>query len=327
MSLYTPVFPSLDEPNNSPKGLPENTPTATPGTQRSYVELLRDVHLFLSTQSDVLSPPSRPNSPMFDHRVQKVRDKIQDLIHTTEDETSSGKWARVSQTLKLGCVRGRPWSVSKVDPCTPEEATSWILPNEESEWIDWEKKREDTRRLKGKTNTSQQISNAAATIPDSRKPNHGSFAGLTQPSAMARERFTRGVSPTTLRAAKEKVRKWQASVSSEVRYDTTSGSSPTSTVTATAAEGKTERLQRSRTLDFAVVKPAAKSVIDKKGKGPLSRQAIRSGSAPTPSHKLGSSKPSKASNVPEITPPIDVGSQRPLKTPPIKDDMQTVRRS
>ncbi|KAG8217156.1 hypothetical protein J3R82DRAFT_5215 [Butyriboletus roseoflavus] len=315
MSLYTPVFPPLDEPNSLQKGLPENTSTAASRKQQSYVEFLRDVHLFLSTQNDVLSPPSRPNSPMFDHRVEKVRGEIQDVFKATGGDTSSGKWTRISQSLKLGCVRGRPWSVSKGDPCAPEEDTHWILPDEELEWIDWEKKREESRRLKGKTNTSPQIGNAAATIPDSQKPNHGSFVGLTQPNAMARQRPPRDVSPTTLRAAKEKVRKWQASVPAEVWHNTSSGSSPASTRAVAA-----ERLQRSRTLDFAVVKPAVKSVISKRGIGPLSRPTVRSGSAPTPSHKPGTSKLLKPSNVPA---PIDVGSKRPMKTSPTKDDIQT----
>ncbi|KAH0830216.1 hypothetical protein J3R83DRAFT_1573 [Lanmaoa asiatica] len=330
MSLYTPVFPSFHELDDSRKGLPENTSITAHGTQQSYVEFLRDVHLFLSTQHDLLSPPSRPNSPLFDHRVQKVRDEIQDVFNATGGETSNGKWTRVSQTLKLGCVRGRHWSVSKADPCAPEEGTNWILPDEESEWIEWEKKREESRRLKGKTNTAQQIGSIASAVPDSQKPNQGSFAELSQSYTMARERRPRGASPTTLRAAKEKVRKWQASMASEVWHDTTSGSSSASTravVTTTAAEGKTEKPQRSHTLGFAVVKPAAKSIIGKRGLGSQSHPAIRDGSAPTPSHKTKSPKPSKASNVSEVIVPVDLdktGSKRPLEMSPVKGDIPKI---
>lgn len=321
MSLYTPVFPSFHEPNGSRKALPGNTSAAATTKQQSYAEFLRDVHLFLSTQNDVLSPPSRPNSPLFDHRVQKVRDEIQDVFHATGGATSSGKWTRVSQTLKLGCVRGRPWSVPKADPCTPED-TNWILPDEESEWIEWEKKEEESRRLKAKINVSQQIDSTASAVPDTQKPNHAILERLSQSDAVARERLPRGVSPATLRSAKEKVRKWQASVVSEPWHHTTRGSSSTSTgavVAAIPAEGKTEGPQRTRTLDFAVVKPAARSIISKRGKGPLPRPAI----APTPSRKSKPPEPSKASNVPEVTTPVDAdkpGCKRPLKTSPVKDD-------
>lgn len=330
MSLYTPVFPSFHEPNNSRKGLPDNTSAAALAKQQSYAELLRDIHLSLSTQSDVLSPPSRPNSPMFDHRVQKVRDQIQDIINATEGGTSSGEWARVSQTLKLGCVRGRPWSVSKVDPCAPKEDTNWILPDEESEWMEQEKKMEESRRLKGKTNVSQQIGIAPPLVPDSQKANRASFAEHTQPDARKRERLARDVSPKTLRAAKEKVRKWQVSVASELCHDTTSSSSSTSTkpvVAATAAERKTERPQRSRTLGFAVVKPAAKSIIGKRGNGPLSRPAVRSRSSPAPSHKSKPPKPPKAFNVLEVPAPVDIDeadSKQSLKTSPVKEDQPKI---
>jgi hypothetical protein len=319
MSLYTPVFPTFHESNNSGKGPPENSLATAPGKQQNYVEFLRDIHLFLSTQTDMLSPPSRPTSPLSDRRVQKVRDEIQNVFNATEGETSSGKWTRVNQTLKLGCVRGRNWSVSGTGPSAPEKDTNWILPDEESEWIEWEKKREENRRLEGKTNVSQQISSAASAAPDSQKPNHASIAELPQPYGVARERLPPGVTRSTLRAAKEKVTKWQASV---VWNDITSGSSPASiraVGTANAGKGKTEKPQRSRTLGFAVVKPAVKSITDKRGRVSLSRPAVRGGSAPIPSRKSKSSTPSKPANVPEITALDETGSKQSPKASPVKD--------
>lgn len=327
MSLYTPVFPTFNEPNSSRQAPPENSLAAVPGRQQNYVECLRDIHLFLSTQSDMLSPPSRPTSPLSDRRVQKVRDEIQNVFKATEGGASSGKWTRVNQTLKLGCVRGRNWSVSGTGPCAPEEDTNWILPDEESEWIEWEKKREENRRLKGKTNASQQIGSAASAAPDSQKPNHASFAELPQPYGVARERLPPGVTRSTLRAAKEKVTKWQESV---VWHDSTSGSSPASTRAvgaATAGKGKTERPQRSRTLGFAVIKPPVKSITDKRGRVSLSRPGIRGGSAPIPPRKSKSPTPPKPANVPEVTAPVDVnetGSKQTPKASPVKDDMPRI---
>lgn len=326
MSLYTPVFPPFHEFNSSQKGSHENNTVAPLGKQQNYVKHLRDVHLFLSTQSDVLSPPSRPNSPLSDHRVQKVKDKIHDIFAATESETSSGKWTRASQTLKLGCVRGRYWSVSQADPCAPEQDANWILPDEESEWIEWEKRRrEENRRLKGKTNASQQIDNPVPTASDSQNLGYASFAGPSQPYDTARDHPPPCVSPNTIRAAKEKVRKWQASVASEVWHDTTCGPLPASTSEGVAsAEGKREtaRLQRSRTLGFAVVKPAAKLLLGKRTKGSVSHPAIRGGFAPTPLRKSKSPKPLPSSKVPQGTAPVDVdqtASKRPAKTP-VKDD-------
>lgn len=333
MSLYTPVFPSFHGFNTSRKGHPENTLAAPPGKQQNYVEFLRDIHLFLSTQSDMLSPPSRPSSPMFDQRVQKVRDEIKNVINATEGEMSSGKWTRVNQTLKLGCVRGRHWSVSGAGPCPPEEDTNWILPDEEPEWIEWEKKREESRRLKGKTNVSQQTDTATSIALDLQKISQATFANqLSGAYNSARELRPRDVSPTTLRAAKEKVKKWQASIGAEVRHITSSSPASASTrvvVATTAAKGKTKKPPRSRTLDFAVIKPVAKSIIEKKGKGSLSRPIARGGSAPVSLHESKSSTPSKAVDVPEAKAPAGIGvdetgSRQPPEAPPVKDDLPKI---
>ena len=320
MSLYTPVFPSFQDSNSSRKAPPENVLTSASGSQQSYVDFLRDVHLFLSTQNDMLSPPSRPSTPLFDHRVQRVRNEVQNIFTATEGDTSSGKWTRVSQTLKLGCVRGRYRAVSEVAPRAPEEDTNWILPDEESEWIEWEKKREKSRRLKGKTNVSQQVDTATSAALGSQKTNNP----RTRRSDVSRS--FRDVSPTTLRAAKEKVKKWQASMPSEPWRLVANGSSPASTrplAAETAIKGKTEGPQRSRTLDFAVVKPAARSIIQKRDKGSLSRPGVRGGSAPIPSHKSKLSTPSKTIKSPEGRTPVGVwgvGSKQPTTVLPAKGD-------
>ncbi|KAG9318008.1 hypothetical protein JVU11DRAFT_71 [Chiua virens] len=321
MSLYTPVFPSLHEFNNSRRGLPENSSTGALGKQQNYVELLRDVHLFLSTQSDVLSPPSRPNSPSSDRRVQKVKEEVKDVLNSTGGETSSGKWTLISQTLKLGCVRGRYWSAPQSDPYIPKENTDWILPDEESEWIEWEKKREASRQFRGKANAPQKIGGAIPATPDSQKPGHASFAEQSR-SYKTRERCPPGVSLTALRAAKEKVTKWQASMPSDGWEGTTGGSSPASAravVAATMAKDKIEKPQRGRTIDFAVVKPVAKSIIERKGKGSLTRPVVRRGSVPTTSRKAKSPKPSSLS---QDAAPVDVDNNpyaRLAKTPFKKD--------
>ena len=319
MSLYTPVFPPLHEFNSSQKVSLENNSLVHIGTQPNYVKYLRDLHLFLSTQNDVLSPPSRPNSPSADQRIQKMKSKIQDIFGPLGGETSSGKWTRAGQTLKLRCATGRNWSVSRAEPYTREQNMDWILPDEESEWIEWEKKREN-RRLKGKTNTSQRIDSVILATPESQKH---SFAGLSQRSNTERQLRPPDVSPGTLRAAAEKVRKWQASMVSERCHDTSRSTAPASVRVTAASEGKRETAgpQRSRTLGFAVVKPAAKPFTGKKRKGSVSHPAIRDNLTPALSRK--SKTPTKTFNVPNHVVPVDdnkVASERPARTPPIKYD-------
>jgi len=329
MSLYTPVFPSLHQVDSAREGLQDNNLTSATGKQRNYVEFLRDVHLFLSTQSDVLSPPSRPNSPTSEHRVQKVKDEVQDIFSATGDDLMVGKWTLVSQTLKLGCARGKRWVVPKLELRELGEDTDWILPDEESEWIEWEKKREEKRRLKGTTNSvSQQAGNGGTSVPPPHNapktnPNRANVAGSSQPGDKTREWRPPRVSPTVLRFAKEKVTKWQASVSSQVLDSTASGSSPSSsmaTAAVTVSQPKTGVPQRSRTLDFNVVKPAAKSIVGKRGKSSLSQPTVGGCSTPVPSSKTKSPKSSKASNVPEETKArLYVGASS------VKDDTPKIR--
>ena len=338
MSLYTPVFPPFHEANSSQKDSHGNSSVAPLAKHQNYVKHLRDVHLFLSTQSDVLSPPSRPSSPMFDLHVQKVKDKIHDIFNTTGAEISSGKWTRASQILKLGCARGRHWSLSQVDPCALEQDANWILPDEESEWVEWEKKREENRRLKAKTNASQPIGIAVPPTSDS-QPSHASFTGPSQPSDTMRSRCPPGVSPKTLRVAREKVKKWRESMASDAWHDMPRGSSPASARDVVAgAEGKREtaKPQRSRTLDFAVVKPGAKSLAGKTRKGYLSQPVIHGDSVPVPSPKVISPKSSKTPDVSQDAAPVDVDkmtAKEPAKTPTAGGDKprianvpETVRR-
>ncbi|KAF9228971.1 hypothetical protein BS17DRAFT_772830 [Gyrodon lividus] len=278
MSLYTPVFPSSRrKPNNTQKVLSAITSTPAPKKQQNYAELLRDVHLFLSTQSDVLSPPSRPNSPNFDHRVKKLREAVRETFDAAGGESANGMWTHVSQMLKMGGLRGRYWSVYQDNQRPPEEDLQWILPDEEDEWIEWEKKREEIRRLKGKMKASQQVSNVTASIaPDSRKPNHANLMEPGRSQDPAPTRAVPAVSPATLLKAKEKVRKWQATMAPDISPDTTSSSPASMSVGATqsTAKGKALGQQGSRALGFPVIKRAVAPTIGKKSKGRVARPVI-----------------------------------------------------
>ncbi|KAF9239088.1 hypothetical protein BU15DRAFT_74778 [Melanogaster broomeanus] len=301
MSLNTPVFPSLHgKQNNGRRDSPAVTSTLTPKKQQNYIELLRDLHLFLSTKDDVLSPPSRPNSPTFDHRVQKLEEAVREAFDAAGGEPADGRWTHVSQMLKMGCVRRRYWSVYEDDERPTEEDVEWILPDGEEEWIEWEKKRQENRGLKGKTKASQQIGGASSSVaPNSGHPNLANLVELGKSQGPVLEGAVQPVSPTTLHKANEKVRRWQATMDTEISPDTAIRSSPASTNAGAAkpiAKGAPGQ-QKSHALGFPVVKRVVASTMDKKGKGHVGRPTI-SGPSQDRSDPLGSPKSSKPPNLP-----------------------------
>ncbi|KAF8842640.1 hypothetical protein BDN67DRAFT_965529 [Paxillus ammoniavirescens] len=335
MSLYTPVFPSFHgKQNGAQKDSPPLTSTLAPKKQQNYSELLRDVHLFLSTQNDVLSPPSRSNSPAFDHRVQKLREAVQEIFDAAGGEPANGMWTHLSQMLKMGCVRGRHWSLPEYDQGPPEEDTEWILPDEEEEWFEWERKREEIRRLKGKMKASQQIPSVDSSIAlDLRHSNYEHSAALARSEhpVLAGSQI-QVVSPTTLLKAKEKVRNWQATMASDVPPDTASLSPASTTVGAkkSVAVAKASGQQRSHSLGFPVVKRAVAPTDGKPSKGHVGRPAV-----PGPSQNHGRPEGSRGFSNPR-KPPVDraaatesdaigtVSSKAPLKASLVVHDMPKV---
>ncbi|KIK93564.1 hypothetical protein PAXRUDRAFT_828839 [Paxillus rubicundulus Ve08.2h10] len=334
MSLYTPVFPSFQSKSNGPqKDSPPLTSSPAPKKQQNYSELLRDVHLFLSTQNDVLSPPSRSNSPAFDHRVQKLREAVQVIFDVAGGEPANGMWTHLSQVLKMGCVRGRHWSLSEYDQGPLEEDTEWILPDEEEEWIEWERKRQEIRRLKGKMKASQQIPSVHSSIaldPSHSNRAHSAALVRSEDPLLAGSQI-QVVSSTTLLKAKEKVRNWQATMASDVSPDTANFSPASTSVGAKQAIviAKVLGQQRSHSLGFPVVKRAAPTTA-KPSKGHVGRPAV-----PGPSQDHGRPEGSRGlSNTPN--PPIDqvaaaapdaigtVRSEAPLKASLVTHDMPKV---
>ncbi|KAL4075221.1 hypothetical protein V8B97DRAFT_1945110 [Scleroderma yunnanense] len=232
MSLYTPVFPG------------QNSINSAISDTKNYADLLRDVHLFLATQGDILAPPSRPSSPNFEERVATLRENVRQAFVEAKGEPANGMWTQLTEQLKMGCVRGNadPAFVTD-DQAIAEQAVEWILPETEQEWFEWEAKREASRLKK-----------------PSKSMQHGD---IIQPAADRLEHTTsisaapeQGVSPSTILRAKEKVKKWQATIVSDSTPDL-ERSQASSRVSGLIVKGKSPALPKgSSSLNFPVVKRA-----------------------------------------------------------------------
>ncbi|KAH7890124.1 hypothetical protein F5I97DRAFT_1924637 [Phlebopus sp. FC_14] len=268
MSLYTPIFPSFSQRlDDEPKGIS----TPSPKTQ-NYVEYLRDVHLFLSTQGELLSPPSRPSSPNFNDRVENLRKSIQDAFDATGGEPASGKWTHVSEKLKLGCVKGGYSSNRTEDKRGTKDGVEWILPDEEEVWIEWEREREERRQRKGKGKAPQQFGSIASLIAPAPGPsNHANLTELGRSQDPAPVDDVPAVSPATLLRAQEKVIKWQATIPPEVLSDVGRDQAlPSSNGGSVRSASKGKVLGQEKThssLGFPVIKRAIGASAGKKSKG------------------------------------------------------------
>ncbi|KAI6027191.1 hypothetical protein EDC04DRAFT_2718233 [Pisolithus marmoratus] len=263
MSLYTPVFPSLRGPNDHTR---RNSYTSAQNTQR-YADVLRDVHLFLSTQGEELSPPSRPSSPNFEARVSQLRERVRGAFYDAKGEPSNGTWTNLSEQLKMGCVRGRYHALSRNSQGTLGENMEWILPETEEEWFALERKREDSRRLQ-KLAASQQ-ERSVASFHQSGASNLVRANSTIPRQDEVREQGASTVSRETIQKAKEKVRKWQATiVPGSVPEFAERPPAPLKTnVDSSVPKGKAlVKEKTSSSLNFPVVKRAAGTLGGKGGR-------------------------------------------------------------
>ena len=113
MSTYTPCFPPTDvtlskrrHPISNSSG-PSTSGSRTP-PEVSYSTRLSQYHLALASVSEYIPRPPSPTSAAVDaKRVTHLRRKFRLAIDATYRDTSSGKWAHVSEMAKLGSTRGR----------------------------------------------------------------------------------------------------------------------------------------------------------------------------------------------------------------------------
>ncbi|KAG1731203.1 uncharacterized protein EDB91DRAFT_1154995 [Suillus paluster] len=271
MSLYTPVFPpSLERRSAGRKAaLSSNKPN-----QLSATEILRDIHLFLATKPEVFAPSSRPSSPSFDSNVGKLKQSVLEAIDAARGDTGDGKWKQVSEKLKMGCVRGRYRMTGLNQRWNPAEDAELILPDDEETWLKLEKDRSEARRLKENAKYSRHPDLEIIQAPDT-------------------------VSPKTLQNVKEKVAKWQATISTP---EAASGADNTVTVTSVLRGASKSGVKRTTSLKdksqisslgFPVVKRNVANATGKKGKGRPDGDAspnFRAHGDPEGGHTPGGSK-------------------------------------
>lgn len=209
MSLYTPVFPpSLEHQSTGRKGASSFNKL----NQLSTTEILRDIHLFLATKPEVLAPSSRPTSPSFDENVENLKNSVLEAVEAARGDAGDRQWTQVSAKLKMGCVRGRYRMTGLNQRWHLAENAEWILPDDEETWLKLEKERA-ARTSRGNAKQSRHSDNVStAAIP----PFRGSDLAADKPVEMVQALAT--VSPKTMQNVKEKIAKWQATVSTpEIR--------------------------------------------------------------------------------------------------------------
>ncbi|KAG1749509.1 hypothetical protein EDB19DRAFT_1846924 [Suillus lakei] len=292
MSLYTPVFPpSLERRSTGRKGASSSNKLS----QLSTTEILRDIHLFLATKPEVLAPSSRPSSPSFDENVENLKHSVLEAVDAARGDAGDRKWNQVSEKLKMGCVRGRYRVTGLNQRWHPAENAEWILPDDEETWLRLEKERAEARRLKGNAKQSRHPGNVSIAAV---APFRGSNLAANQPPVeMIQAPAT--VSPKTMQNVKEKVAKWQATISTPEGVSV-SEKTPTATPVLGSASKPGMKLttlpkdkSQSSSLGFPVVKRNVATLTGKKAKGRPDRHTppnFRVHGDPDGDHTRGGSK-------------------------------------
>ena len=133
MSIYTPIFPPL---SSSPMRLASTSSASSSSmmntSQNSDSARLTRLHLALASLPAEIEPPSRPSSPEFQSRVEKLRVRIEESVKQTGD-------AREIVKLNSVLFGGIASAESCSRPTVTEEDGPWPLVETEEEWINWEK--------------------------------------------------------------------------------------------------------------------------------------------------------------------------------------------
>lgn len=263
MSLYTPVFPpSLERRSTGRK----DASSSNKLNQLSTSEILRDIHLFLATKPEVLVPSSRPSSPSFDKNVEHLKHSVLEAVDAAKGDAGEGKWTQVSTKLKMGCVRGRYRVTGLNQHWHPAENAEWILPDDEETWLKLEKERAETKMSKRQAKQSRHPDNVSITAI---APFRGSDLAANQPPVDMIQALA-AVSPQTMRNVKEKVAKWQATVSTPEGASVTEKTISTTPALRSASKSgmKLTTLPKDKSqslsLSFPVVKRNIATVTGKK---------------------------------------------------------------
>jgi hypothetical protein len=140
-SLYTARFfetPSSSESTHPPSSKPQ--PSA-------YLEGLFQTHVALNQMSEIPDSSAEKVDP---ERVEALRKQVVDAFNAAKNP-ASGKWGLLANLLQTGTAKGKYKYVGTTADALPPEPgpDGWLLADTEEEWLEWEEKRKEERRLAG----------------------------------------------------------------------------------------------------------------------------------------------------------------------------------
>lgn len=142
------------------------------GKHATYVGELSRKYAALSQhfREEPPSPPRFLNAGQ-EERIRALRQRIQDAWVNADGNPADGKWASVTNLVRMGSISGRNgrWVGTRKDlPLAPEpeRGTLWVNPKSEVEWKEWEKKYHEGLKVKDKVeNWKKHLETVSPTVP------------------------------------------------------------------------------------------------------------------------------------------------------------------
>ncbi|TDL18918.1 hypothetical protein BD410DRAFT_900558 [Rickenella mellea] len=144
MSMYTPVFPPPVKASKRPPTPNSSMSTVAQETRVADPDALSEFHLALASLPYELCPSSRPSSPQSSLRVEALQTKIERAL--TND-------TYINDFVNLRCTRRGAVPQLRHEVPRDDEDISYILPDTEEEWFEWEKMVAERRLTSKPTNT------------------------------------------------------------------------------------------------------------------------------------------------------------------------------
>ncbi|KDQ59907.1 hypothetical protein JAAARDRAFT_33494 [Jaapia argillacea MUCL 33604] len=144
MSLYTPVFPSMNipVPHRPTSSSSSSSLTAQPNlaSKSKYTTHLSERHLSLASIPAVLHPASPSQRPSQSQILKRVED-IRKALDYADGQMCCGKWVHVWRLCKMGCTSNRRYFGLGKKRNLEEMFEDDIideLPETSEEWLEWE---------------------------------------------------------------------------------------------------------------------------------------------------------------------------------------------
>ncbi|KAF8889807.1 hypothetical protein BD779DRAFT_1469556 [Infundibulicybe gibba] len=104
-------------------------------------------------------------------RALALRKQVQEAFDNAGGEPADGNWGSVARLLRLGVTRGRyRWVGARRDASGLESSIGWINAQNETEWFEWEKRKQDEERVKQKVESWKKAVDVEAEPPSDLGP-------------------------------------------------------------------------------------------------------------------------------------------------------------